>query len=623
MKSILVVDDEPRIAELARDYLEHAGFAVRIAGTGDDALESVRRDRPDLVVLDLGLPGLDGLDVTREIRRESNLPVIMLTARDDELDKLLGLELGADDYLTKPFSPRELVARVRAVLRRVDAGSRPAEDVLRVGDLTLDVPRMRAQLGDRTIELTATEFALLADAGASAGPDLHAVAAARCGSWGGVRVVRAGDRHAHQEHPAKARARSATAESHPDGLRRRLSIRRRPSVSSASAGRPSGPRRPPWAPKGARPPWWPTGTKPGPRAVVGMAAASAACSASCPSSAIVGFLVRRRSPRRRGRLRTGPGGHVVRLAAALAVLAVVVGLARASRVIRRSGRVLDDLVDQAARLESGDYAARVQLTRPAPPPVADLVRGFNTMAARLEANERQRRTLIADVTHELRTPLTVIAGNVEAILDGVHPADDAHLATILEETRVLSRLVEDLRTLALSEAGSLSLHREPTDLEVLCTDVARRSSPRRRSWAPRSARRLRGDVPLVDVDPVRIREVLGNLVGNALRHTPAGGTITIEARRAPLSAPMTSRARGEPEAQGAIQIVVRDTGSGIDPALLPHVFERFTRGSGSTGTGLGLSIARSLVELHGGSIAAGSRAGGGTEITIVLPVGGR
>src|SRR5213083_736337 len=136
MKTILVVDDEPKIADLARDYLEHAGFTVRIARDGQAALTAVRRDRADLVVLDLGLPGLDGLDVTRAIRRDSNLPVIMLTARDDELDKLLGLELGADDYLTKPFSPRELVARVRAVLRRVDTSSEATTDeVVRAGDL--------------------------------------------------------------------------------------------------------------------------------------------------------------------------------------------------------------------------------------------------------------------------------------------------------------------------------------------------------------------------------------------------------------------------------------------------------------------------------------------------------
>ena len=163
MKTILVVDDEAKIADLARDYLEHAGFTVRIAADGQAALTAVRRDRPDLVVLDLGLPGLDGLDVTRAIRRDSNLPVIMLTARDDELDKLLGLELGADDYLTKPFSPRELVARVRAVLRRVDnAADSGAAELIRTGDLTLDLPRMRADLAGRTVDLTPTEFALLA-----------------------------------------------------------------------------------------------------------------------------------------------------------------------------------------------------------------------------------------------------------------------------------------------------------------------------------------------------------------------------------------------------------------------------------------------------------------------------
>jgi len=163
MKTILVVDDERKIVELARDYLEHAGFLVRTAGDGQAALEIVERHQPDLIVLDLGLPGLDGLDVTRRIRRDSNLPVIMLTARDDELDKLLGLELGADDYLTKPFSPRELVARVRAVLRRTDAGAQSsADELVHAGELTLDLPRMRTALGERTIDLTPTEFQLLA-----------------------------------------------------------------------------------------------------------------------------------------------------------------------------------------------------------------------------------------------------------------------------------------------------------------------------------------------------------------------------------------------------------------------------------------------------------------------------
>ncbi len=166
MKSVLVVDDEPKIAELARDYLEHAGFAVSTARDGRAALDAVRRGRPDLVVLDLGLPERDGLDVTRAIRQDRDpglaaTPIVMLTARDDELDKLLGLELGADDYITKPFSPRELVARVRAVLRRTERQAE-AGDIVRAADLSLDTSRMRVDVGGRVVDLTPTEFTLLA-----------------------------------------------------------------------------------------------------------------------------------------------------------------------------------------------------------------------------------------------------------------------------------------------------------------------------------------------------------------------------------------------------------------------------------------------------------------------------
>jgi len=161
MTTILIVDDEPKIVQLARDYLEQAGFAVLTAADGTAGLAAARSARPDLIVLDLGLPGTDGLDVTRLVRRESNVPIIMLTARGEESDKLVGLELGADDYIVKPFSPKELVARVRSVLRRAEGGAAP-RDVLRAADLTLDVPRMRLTVGDRPVELTATEFQLLA-----------------------------------------------------------------------------------------------------------------------------------------------------------------------------------------------------------------------------------------------------------------------------------------------------------------------------------------------------------------------------------------------------------------------------------------------------------------------------
>jgi DNA-binding response OmpR family regulator len=161
MKTVLVVDDELKILQLARDYLEHAGFTVLTTSDGKTALAAARSAKPNLMVLDLGLPDLDGLDVTRALRKESNIPIIMLTARGEETDKLIGLELGADDYLTKPFSPKELVARVRAVLRRAE--TTPAdEEMIRIGEVTLDVPRMRVTLGQRPIELTPTEFELLA-----------------------------------------------------------------------------------------------------------------------------------------------------------------------------------------------------------------------------------------------------------------------------------------------------------------------------------------------------------------------------------------------------------------------------------------------------------------------------
>ena len=159
MPTILIVDDEPKITRLVADYLERSGFTVSVAHDGGEALMRARTERPALVVLDLGLPGLDGLDVTRQLRRDGDVPILMLTARDDETDRIIGLELGADDYVTKPFSPRELVARVRAILRRRD---RAASEVLRAAALVLDVPRMRLEVDGRPVELTATEFSLLA-----------------------------------------------------------------------------------------------------------------------------------------------------------------------------------------------------------------------------------------------------------------------------------------------------------------------------------------------------------------------------------------------------------------------------------------------------------------------------
>jgi DNA-binding response OmpR family regulator len=157
---VLVIDDEPKIVKLAQDYLERSNFQVVPAYNGLDALSVFRQKKPNFIILDLGLPGMDGIDVARTIRKESNVPIIILTARSEETDKLIGLELGADDYIVKPFSPKELVARVRAVLRRVENNTSDRE-VIRVSDITLDIPRQKLTVGEKQIELTNTEFQLL------------------------------------------------------------------------------------------------------------------------------------------------------------------------------------------------------------------------------------------------------------------------------------------------------------------------------------------------------------------------------------------------------------------------------------------------------------------------------
>ena len=210
--------------------------------------------------------------------------------------------------------------------------------------------------------------------------------------------------------------------------------------------------------------------------------------------------------------------------------------------------------------------------------------------------DRLRRQLMADVAHELRTPLAILQGRVEGLLDGVYPRDESHLAELLEETRHLSRLVEDLGTLAHAEAGALELRKEPVDLGDLVREVAA-SLPRPVGVvAP-------PDLPAVEADPGRIRQVLLNLLANALHHTPAEGAVSIEVEPRPRT----------------VLIRVRDSGSGIAPEDLPHIFERFQKGAGSRGSGLGLAIARKLVLAHGGDIGIESQPGKGTTVTVSLP----
>jgi len=287
----------------------------------------------------------------------------------------------------------------------------------------------------------------------------------------------------------------------------------------------------------------------------------------------------------------------------VALVAVVI-VAALLRGTLGAARELDRMLAATRRVEDGDYTVRVGKTRSDLPPIQELARGFDTMAARLQADEEQRRSLLADVSHELRTPLSIITGNLEAIVDGVYPPDAAHLAPILDETRVLERLIDDLRTISLSEAGMLPLHPEPTDPDLLIADVARSFRAAAEAASVEVVTEIPDDLPIVEIDPVRIREVLANLVANGLRHTPAAGRVTISGA-----------------VDGAWLVLgVADTGPGIDPALVPHVFDRFVKGVDSRGSGLGLAIARGLVEAHGGTIAVDSPAGGGTTFRVSLPL---
>lgn len=293
------------------------------------------------------------------------------------------------------------------------------------------------------------------------------------------------------------------------------------------------------------------------------------------------------------------------LVAGVITFVVVVGaLSGLARGLRRNGRILDALVEATERVTDGDYAVRVGTPDRALRSVRDLARGFDTMVERLDVDERQRRLLLADVSHELRTPLTIIAGDIEAMLDGVRPADAAHLAAVLEETRVIGRLVEDLRTMTLSEAGTLALHREPVDPDVLIAEVVRSFEGAAAAAKVTVRADVPDDLPILEVDPVRIREVLANLIANALRHTPAGGSVTI------------SSVVADPW----LEIRIVDTGPGIDPAVLPLVFERFVKTPGSGGSGLGLAIARSLMVAHGGTLEVEATGSAGTTFRARLPL---
>lgn len=283
----------------------------------------------------------------------------------------------------------------------------------------------------------------------------------------------------------------------------------------------------------------------------------------------------------------------------------------ATRTFRNIATPLADVMTAAEAVAAGDLSVRVDQPRHAPEHFRRLAASFNRMVAELQRVDEQRRNLTADVAHELRTPLQIIQGNLEGLLDGVYEPTEEHITATIEETRLLGRLVADLGTLSLAEAGELQLVREPVRVDELLSDAATSFSGQAEAAGLDLRLAVKGDMPTITGDVERLEQVLGNLMANAIRYTRKGGSITLQA---------------EP-ADGRVVISVIDTGEGIPAEDLPHVFDRFWRGdrsrshAGGAGSGLGLAIAKQLVEAHGGRIDVDSELGQGTVFRVQLPAG--
>ncbi len=292
-----------------------------------------------------------------------------------------------------------------------------------------------------------------------------------------------------------------------------------------------------------------------------------------------------------------------------ALLAGGLGLLLGLILSRNLSAPLQRLADAARAVARRDFSQRVTVGGSAE--VAQVSNAFNDMAAALEQAEQLRRNLMADVAHELRTPLSVLQGNLQAILDGVYPLDETEIAHLFDETRLLSRLVDDLRELALAEAGKLDLSLQPTAVGQLLQSTAEQFAPAFGAQQLEWITQIPDALPMVMADPGRVAQIVRNLLVNALRHTPSGGSITVTASRC-----------GD-----AVQITVADTGEGIAPADLGRVFDRFWRADPSRsrqanqdrGSGLGLSIAQGLVQAQGGRIWVESIQGEGSAFHFTLP----
>ena len=507
----MVIEDEASIASAVAARLRSEGFRVEVAADGPSGVELCEQLRPDLVVLDLMLPGLDGLEVCRQVQRDRPVPVVMLTARDSETDILVGLAVGADDYVTKPFSPRELVARVHTVLRRAERALVYPGTIVRVGDLEIDPASRRVRKGDEEIHLTPTEFDLLAWMASAPG---------------------------HGAHPRPAPGPGV-------GLPRRLRRPHRrlpragPAPQARARGRPHRPRR--------RATAWRTGSR---EPHDGAAARPAEVHQD-----EAGGGDRRRGAGDGVRRVGGTGAGMSAVASALLAGALALGLVQI--LARGMTSPLREMADAAAAMARGDYGRRVTAT--SRDEVGELARAFNAMAVQLAEVDRVRRDLVANVSHELRTPITALRANLENLVDGVEQPDAETLRTMLRQTERLGALVAQLLDLSRLESGAVPLQRRTFAVEPVLEDAA--SESRLHAPGVEVSVLVESPEPVADGDPARVHQVVANLLDNAVRYSPPGGTVELSARRG----------------KGTVTIEVRDHGPGISEEDSTRVFERFYR----------------------------------------------
>ena len=294
-------------------------------------------------------------------------------------------------------------------------------------------------------------------------------------------------------------------------------------------------------------------------------------------------------------------------------LLLIVSFVAITRFVRRVALPVSDVMEAADRVAGGDYSARVEPRGSRE--TRRLARAFNQMTERLSEDEQRRRDLLADLAHELRTPLSVIRANLEAMADGVHAVDEAHLRPVIDETVVMGRLLEDLQLLSTADAGALRLHRERVPARALAEDAVTAFATAAEGRGVTLRLDAPDDLPEVDVDPGRVGQVLAILLSNAIRHAGDGGEVTVSVATASAAQYPTD----EPPFR-AVTIRVSDTGPGIAADVLPHIFERFSGAADTGGSGLGLAIAKRLVEAHGGTIGVHSAPGHGATFHVLLPI---